>query len=342
MTNKKSRKKRIKKEKPSSKKLVYDLDIESKKGYLNKVLDYINEMLLRGYKKEVISRKLLSIGWPKNIVKKALSKVEDKKNFLVKKASEHFFGRLLFISIISMLILVYILLIFNQFFVKLMYFKSELLYVVLGILVVSLIILLHPRLLYKKISHVLSDLKEKGRERKRAREKGKIRRLLEKKRKEAERLRLKEKKKREKLLEKRRRKIESLRLKEKKRALKGKRPGIFSRMFKKKGREEKKEKEEAKKEETKKEKIPLVKELSKSLKIDIGRYETDLDVLYKVIEKKGRIKLSAVSKYFGIDKRKVDEWATILQEHNLAEIHYPAIGEAELRRKKSEQTGIKE
>lgn len=339
MTNKKSRKKRIKKEKPSSKKLVYDLDLESEERYLKKVLDYINEMLLRGYNKEVISRKLLSVGWPKNIVKRALSKAEDKKDFLVKKAPERFFGRLLFISIISMLILVYILLIFNQFFVKLMYFKSELLYVVFGILVVSLIILLHPRLLYKKASHVLSDLKERCRERKKAREKGKIRRLLEKKRKEAERLRLKEKKKKEKLLEKRRRKIESLRLKEKKRALKGKRPGIFSRMFKKKGKEEKKE--EAKKEEIKKERVPLVKELSKSLKIDIGRYETDIDVLYKIIEKKGRIKLSAISKYFGIDKRKVDEWATILQEHNLAEIHYPAIGEAELRRK-SEQTGIKE
>ena len=116
--------------------------------------------------------------------------------------------------------------------------------------------------------------------------------------------------KREKILRKEEKKSEKLRLKEEER--------------------KKKEDEEGRK---KIEKVPLVKELSRSLKIEIGKYETDIDVLYKIIERNGRIKLSAISSYFGIDQRKAEEWATILQEHDLAEIYYHPIGGPELRKK---------
>lgn len=78
------------------------------------------------------------------------------------------------------------------------------------------------------------------------------------------------------------------------------------------------------------EKVAVVKKLPSRPRIELGRYETDLDVLYRLIEQRGAIKLPAISKYFGIDRKKAEEWATILQDHNLAEIRYPAIGEPEL------------
>lgn len=70
--------------------------------------------------------------------------------------------------------------------------------------------------------------------------------------------------------------------------------------------------------------------LSKIRKIELGRYETYFDALYKIVEKKGRVKLSVVAKYFGVDRKKVEEWASILEEHNLLKMHYPAVGEPEL------------
>ena len=73
-------------------------------------------------------------------------------------------------------------------------------------------------------------------------------------------------------------------------------------------------------------------EISETASDLIGKYETDIDVLYKIIERIGRIKLSAIAKYFGVDQKKVEEWAQILHEHELVDIYYPPIGEPELRR----------
>jgi len=282
----------------------------------------------------------------KGLNKKAYKKEKpsSKEESLIREKSEttnHFSGRLLFILIMVMILVVYILLIFNKIFIKISYFGHWFLYIIVGLLLFSLIIFMRPL--------VLSVIRIK-KEKREIKKKEKIKRASEREERKEEKLRLKEEKMRRRLLEKKKRREEKLRLKEEKRKrkeeekrrkllerekekLKEKKPGFFSRLFEKRFKKE--EGREIKEEEKrpKKEKIPLVKELSKSLKIEIGEYETDIDVLYKIIEKKGRIKLSAIARYFGIDKRKAEEWAAILEEHKLAEIHYPAIGEPELRRK---------
>lgn len=232
-----------------------------------------------------------------------ISKIDHKEGI---KLPEYFFGKALFILIIAMVAFVYIMLIFNRISAKIGYLKHFILYIILGVLVFSLIIFLHPSI--GGITKAINEkIKTKREERiKRALEKKVIkekkRRLKEEKRKKKEEERIKN------ALGKESKKTENLRLKEEK---------------------------GGKKRESK---VPLIRELSKNLKIDIGKYETDIDALYKIIEKTGRIKLSAISDYFGIDKKKAEEWATILNEHGLAEIHYPAIGEPELRRKITEGT----
>jgi len=118
----------------------------------------------------------------------------------------------------------------------------------------------------------------------------------------------------------------------------GKKEGFFSRLFKRKvKRSEKKEdikgvviKEEEKK--IKQERIALVKKLPKGLKIERSKYDTDIDILYKIIKGTGRIKMSVITKYFGINQKKAEEWAAILEGHNLVKIHYPAVGEPELEK----------
>ncbi len=67
-------------------------------------------------------------------------------------------------------------------------------------------------------------------------------------------------------------------------------------------------------------------------KIKLKGNETELDVLYKKVKKKGKIKFSDAAKYLGVDKKKIEEWAGILEEHSLIQVHYPAIGEPELKK----------
>jgi len=83
----------------------------------------------------------------------------------------------------------------------------------------------------------------------------------------------------------------------------------------------------------KKGELPPSEKTPRLPKIELGRYETAFDALYKIVEQKGKLKISVVAKYFGVNKRKVEEWATILEEQGLLELYYPAFGEPELRKK---------
>ena len=65
-------------------------------------------------------------------------------------------------------------------------------------------------------------------------------------------------------------------------------------------------------------------------------YETDLDVLKRLVDEKGKIKVIEVSRYFGISKELAEEWGKILEEHGLAKLHYPAIGGPELQKWKKQ------
>ena len=71
-----------------------------------------------------------------------------------------------------------------------------------------------------------------------------------------------------------------------------------------------------------------------------GGFETDFDKLYNLVQKKGKVKMSGVAKTFKIKRKKAEEWARILEDHNLLKVHYPPIGEPELIKivdKKAEQ-----
>ena len=65
-----------------------------------------------------------------------------------------------------------------------------------------------------------------------------------------------------------------------------------------------------------------IKQLPKKSKSD-----TDIDILYELLKQNKMLTISAISKYFKINKELAMEWCKILEEGNLAEIDYPTIGE---------------
>ena len=59
--------------------------------------------------------------------------------------------------------------------------------------------------------------------------------------------------------------------------------------------------------------------------------ETNVDKLYKMVKKKGKIKISDVVKKMKVSKEVVEEWAKVLEDYGMIKIYYPIIGEPELR-----------
>ena len=87
--------------------------------------------------------------------------------------------------------------------------------------------------------------------------------------------------------------------------------------------------------------LSSAKESPQPRKIELGRYETHLDALYEMVEKSGKVKLSVIAQYFGVDRKKIEDWAAILEEHDLLKLHYPAVGEPELIKIKIDTKEIK-
>lgn len=71
--------------------------------------------------------------------------------------------------------------------------------------------------------------------------------------------------------------------------------------------------------------------IKQALNLKKRKYETELDMLYNIVKKSKRITITEISEGFKISKEKAEEWARILDEHELLELYYPAIGEPELR-----------
>ncbi|MBU0467343.1 MAG: hypothetical protein KJ718_04725 [Nanoarchaeota archaeon] len=63
---------------------------------------------------------------------------------------------------------------------------------------------------------------------------------------------------------------------------------------------------------------------------------TDLDKLYKILQKRSRVGFNTVSKAFNVDEEIVKNWAETLEEGNLAYIKYGKFGDAEIVLKKGE------
>ena len=68
---------------------------------------------------------------------------------------------------------------------------------------------------------------------------------------------------------------------------------------------------------------------------DILKLETNIDRLYSNLVKKGELKVHDIAKEFGVEPSLVEEWGHILEDHGLAELHYPAFGELVIRAKKA-------
>ena len=62
------------------------------------------------------------------------------------------------------------------------------------------------------------------------------------------------------------------------------------------------------------------------IKYHKSKPETDLDILYKILKEKKSLRMSAISEIFKINKDIAMNWCKILEEGNLATIHYPTVG----------------
>ncbi|MDI6738227.1 MAG: hypothetical protein QME12_06990 [Nanoarchaeota archaeon] len=69
-----------------------------------------------------------------------------------------------------------------------------------------------------------------------------------------------------------------------------------------------------------------------------GKYETDIDRLYKTIGKAEVINITQAAAMFRITKEQAEEWGKILESHGLIELNYPALGELQLCKKKLKPT----
>jgi hypothetical protein len=88
------------------------------------------------------------------------------------------------------------------------------------------------------------------------------------------------------------------------------------------------------------ERITLEGEARNVKKIVEGmKVKTTIDKLYELVLDKGAVKINdELAQKLGVSKTQIEEWAMVLEEHNLAELHYPAIGEPEIK-KMHEKTG---
>ena len=61
------------------------------------------------------------------------------------------------------------------------------------------------------------------------------------------------------------------------------------------------------------------------------KVQTKIDELYELVQSKGHVKINdQLAKHLKVDKTQIEAWAMILEEHNLLELKYPAIGEPEI------------
>jgi hydroxymethylpyrimidine pyrophosphatase-like HAD family hydrolase len=75
----------------------------------------------------------------------------------------------------------------------------------------------------------------------------------------------------------------------------------------------------------------------KKLNLKLGPYETEIDVLYKMVHNKEKVSVEEVIKKFKISKELAEEWAKILEDHQLVSMHYPPFGSPALVKYKEEE-----
>jgi len=83
---------------------------------------------------------------------------------------------------------------------------------------------------------------------------------------------------------------------------------------------------------------PKEKDYIKEIKSAVVSEETKtpMDELFELVMNQGTVRLSDAARKFGVTEVQLEEWAKILEGHDLIELHYPAIGRPELRKKAQE------
>jgi len=62
--------------------------------------------------------------------------------------------------------------------------------------------------------------------------------------------------------------------------------------------------------------------------------KTEVDELYELIKKNGLVKVKTAAKRFKVKRGQIEEWGRILEEYDLAILHYPPFGDPVLILKK--------
>lgn len=82
--------------------------------------------------------------------------------------------------------------------------------------------------------------------------------------------------------------------------------------------------------------LGLWKEKPKEVKGE-GKVKTSIDKFYELIQQHKTLKINdALATKLNVRRTQLENWAIILEEHDLVELHYPAIGEPEIKIKKKE------
>jgi len=73
-------------------------------------------------------------------------------------------------------------------------------------------------------------------------------------------------------------------------------------------------------------------EEKKKFKAQRGAVKTSIDKLFELVRKYNKLKISdGLARRLNVSRAQVEEWCIILEDHNLVELHYPTIGEPEIR-----------
>ena len=81
-------------------------------------------------------------------------------------------------------------------------------------------------------------------------------------------------------------------------------------------------------------KEPQSKKHIQALRLQLTKtstYETDLDRMYHLLEKRKYLKLSEIAELFSISNETAEQWGKMLEEHGLVHVHYPPIGETQIQ-----------
>lgn len=141
--------------------------------------------------------------------------------------------------------------------------------------------------------------------------------------------------------EQRGRETEELRVKERIEAQATKEPGIDVGEIKGGGSMRKEERLSELRRKRQREEIAIRKKMSrlgredeekKKRIITGGKVKTSIDKLLELIQKHKKIRIDdGLARTLNVKRSQIEGWAMILEEHDLVELHYPAIGEPEIR-----------